>query len=125
MDFSYKFPAVKGIQAGKEFFIAMIPLRLLSKLFGNDDEYVPQSIVHRGDLTQPEFPKSKTIFWITVILMYSQHLQLPLTATMSLTRSQLLQSLGSLKFLWMRVLCSLMVSTVRPPLLKLLQKMKR
>ena len=41
MDFSYKFPAVKGIQAGKEFFTAMIPLRLLSKLFGNDDEYVP------------------------------------------------------------------------------------
>lgn len=41
MDFAYRFPAVKGFQAGKEFYIAMIPLRFLSKLFGNDDEYVP------------------------------------------------------------------------------------
>lgn len=41
MDFCYRFPAVKGVQAGKEYYIAMIPLRLLSRLFGNDDEYIP------------------------------------------------------------------------------------
>ena len=41
MDFCYRFPAVKGVQARKEYYIAMIPLRLLSRLFGSDDEYVP------------------------------------------------------------------------------------
>jgi len=41
MDFCYRFPAVKGVQAGKEYYIAMIPLRLLSRLFDSDDEYVP------------------------------------------------------------------------------------
>lgn len=41
MDFSYKFPAVRGIQAGKEYYIAMIPLRLLGCIFDVEDEYVP------------------------------------------------------------------------------------
>ena len=41
MDFSYQFPAVKGIQAGKEYYIAMVPLRLLSRIFEPEDEYVP------------------------------------------------------------------------------------
>ena len=33
MNFVYKFPAVRGIQAGKEYYISMVPLNLLSKLF--------------------------------------------------------------------------------------------
>lgn len=33
MNFAYKFPAVRGIQAGKEYYISMVPLKLLSKLF--------------------------------------------------------------------------------------------
>ena len=41
MDFCYRFPAVRGIQGGREYFITMVPLRLLSKLFGDDEEYVP------------------------------------------------------------------------------------
>ena len=27
MDFAYKFPVVRGIQAGREYFIAMVPLK--------------------------------------------------------------------------------------------------
>ena len=40
MAFSYKFAVVRGVQAQREYFIAMIPLGLLSKLFQNEDEYV-------------------------------------------------------------------------------------
>ena len=40
MEFSYRFPVVRGIQAKKEYFIAMVPLKMLDKLFPNDDEYV-------------------------------------------------------------------------------------
>lgn len=40
MEFAYRFPAVRGRQARREYYIAMVPLRLLSRLFVNDDEYV-------------------------------------------------------------------------------------
>lgn len=36
----YHFPAVKGIQAGKEYYICMIPLGLLDKIFITDPEEV-------------------------------------------------------------------------------------
>lgn len=37
-NFSYVFPAIRGIQAGREFYVSMCPLRLLPKLFHFDDE---------------------------------------------------------------------------------------
>lgn len=40
MEFSYRFPVVRGIQAKKEYYSAMVPLRMLEKLFPNDEEYV-------------------------------------------------------------------------------------
>jgi len=40
MNFCYRFPVVKGIQAGKEYYIGMIPLKMISKLFIDDNEYV-------------------------------------------------------------------------------------
>lgn len=59
MDFAYRFPAVKGFQAGKEFYIAMIPLRFLSKLFGNDDEYVPPEYRAQRRLNTTRIPVIK------------------------------------------------------------------
>lgn len=38
MDFVYRFPVVKGIQAETEYYIAMVPLKMLSRLFPADDE---------------------------------------------------------------------------------------
>ena len=38
MEFSYTFPAIKGIQAGKEYYSTMIPLNLLEKLFVFNEE---------------------------------------------------------------------------------------
>lgn len=40
MNFSYHFPAVKGIQAGREYYISMVPLKLLSRLFPSEEEIV-------------------------------------------------------------------------------------
>lgn len=50
MEFSYKFPAVKGIQAKKEYYISMVPLKLLKKLFPSDE-----------DVVQPEFRAQRRI----------------------------------------------------------------
>lgn len=40
MRFTYNFPAVKGIQAGHEYFITMVPLKLLTRLFPAEEEIV-------------------------------------------------------------------------------------
>ena len=41
MDFVYRFPVVKGIQAGREYYIGMVPLKMISRLFPSEDEFVP------------------------------------------------------------------------------------
>ncbi len=40
MDFIYRFPVVKGIQAKREYYIGMVPLKMIPRLFPLDDEYV-------------------------------------------------------------------------------------
>ena len=40
MNFFYSFPAVKGIQAKQEYYIAMVPLKMVKKLFPDEDEFV-------------------------------------------------------------------------------------
>ena len=59
MNFSYRFPAVKGYQAGREYYIAMIPLRFLERLFGNDDEYVPPEYRAQRRLNTTRIPVIK------------------------------------------------------------------
>ena len=38
--FSYNFTAIRGIQAGKEYFVAMCPLRIIPKIFLFDEEEI-------------------------------------------------------------------------------------
>ena len=40
MKYSYNFPAVKGLQAGREYYISMMPLKLLPRLFPSEEEIV-------------------------------------------------------------------------------------
>jgi DNA sulfur modification protein DndB len=41
--FGYVFPAIRGIQAGREYYVSMCPLRLIPKIFlFNEDELVPE-----------------------------------------------------------------------------------
>ena len=40
MDFSYNFPAITGIQAERQYYVAMVPLRMIPRLFPEGDEYV-------------------------------------------------------------------------------------
>lgn len=40
MNFCFKFPAVKGVQAKKEYYIAMVPMKMLNKIFQEDEEVV-------------------------------------------------------------------------------------
>ena len=56
MDFAYKFPVVKGKQAGREYFIAMVPLKMLSRLFPNEEEYVLPEYRAQRKLNESRIP---------------------------------------------------------------------
>lgn len=55
--FSYRFPAVKGIQAGTEYFICMIPLGLLGKLFLTDRNDVGPEYRAQRKLNEARIPE--------------------------------------------------------------------
>ena len=59
MRFSYKFPVVKGIQAGRTYFIAMVPLETLGKLFPTEDEYVLPEYRAQRKLNEARIPEIK------------------------------------------------------------------
>lgn len=56
MDFTYKFPVVRGVQAQKEYYIAMVPLKMLVKLFPNEDEYVLPEYRAQRKLNESRIP---------------------------------------------------------------------
>lgn len=56
MDFVYKFPVVRGIQAGREYYIAMIPLRMLKRLFPSEEEYVLPEYRAQRKLNESRIP---------------------------------------------------------------------
>jgi len=59
MKFSYSFPAVKGVQAGKEYYISMVPLKLLSRLFPADEEIVPPEYRAQRRINDARIPEIK------------------------------------------------------------------
>ncbi|MFD0315596.1 DNA sulfur modification protein DndB [Streptomyces flavalbus] len=53
--FDYVFPAIRGVQAGREFYVSMCPLRLIPRIFLFDDVELPaelraQRVLNKGRL---------------------------------------------------------------------------
>lgn len=57
MNFAYRFPVVKGLQAQKQYYIAMVPLKMIGKLFPNDDEYVLPEYRAQRKLNEARIPE--------------------------------------------------------------------
>jgi DNA sulfur modification protein DndB len=55
--FSYTFPAIRGVQAGREFYVSMCPLRLLRKLFVFDDEELVPELRAQRTLNKARVPE--------------------------------------------------------------------
>ncbi len=56
-NFQYVFPAIRGIQAGREYYVSMCPLRLIPKIFiFDEEELVPelraQRLLNKGRLPE-------------------------------------------------------------------------
>ncbi len=56
MGYIYKFPVVKGIQADRVYYIAMVPLKMLHRLFPREDEYVPPEYRAQRRLNETRIP---------------------------------------------------------------------
>lgn len=58
MNFSFKFPAVRGVQAGAEYYISMVPMGLLGKLFSeNTDNTVLPEFRAQRKLNESRIPE--------------------------------------------------------------------
>lgn len=56
-DFEYTFPAVRGIQAGRQYFIMMCPLRLIPKIFLFDESEIPAKLRAQRRINQARVPE--------------------------------------------------------------------
>ncbi len=56
MEFVYRFPVAKGIQATRQYYIAMVPLKMIGRLFSSDSEYVPPEYRAQRRLNESRIP---------------------------------------------------------------------
>lgn len=59
MNFSYVFPAVKGVQAKKDYYITMIPLKYLVKILPEPGEYLPPEFRAQRRINEQRIPGMK------------------------------------------------------------------
>jgi len=55
--FGYSFPAIRGIQAGREYYVSMCPLRLIPKIFLFDEEELVPELRAQRILTKARVPE--------------------------------------------------------------------
>src|SRR3989338_5824877 len=54
---SYTFPALRGVQAGREFYVTMCPLKLIPKIFDFDSEDIPARLRAQRTLNRSRIPE--------------------------------------------------------------------
>ena len=57
LDFSYSFPSIRGIQAGREYYVSMCPLKLIPRLFHFDDESIMPNMRAQRLLNKARVPE--------------------------------------------------------------------
>ena len=57
MSITYKFAVVKGIQANRDYYIAMVPLGILSKLFSDEKEYIAPEFRAQRCINEARIPE--------------------------------------------------------------------
>jgi DNA sulfur modification protein DndB len=55
--FEYQFPAIRGIQAGREYYVSMCPLRLIPKIFLFDEEELVPELRAQRILNKARIPE--------------------------------------------------------------------
>ncbi|MDG4803145.1 DNA sulfur modification protein DndB [Micromonospora sp. WMMD980] len=55
--YEYAFPAIRGVQAGRVYFVSMCPLKLLAKMFVWDDDDLPVQLRAQRTLNKGRIPE--------------------------------------------------------------------
>ena len=55
--FEYNFPAIRGIQAGREYYASMCPLRLIPRIFLFDEEELKPEVRSQRVLNRGRIPE--------------------------------------------------------------------
>src|SRR4051794_1043174 len=55
--FEYVFPAIRGVQAGREYYVTMCPLRLIPRLFVFDEEELVPELRAQRTLNKARVPE--------------------------------------------------------------------
>ncbi|MCC5968800.1 MAG: DNA sulfur modification protein DndB [Pararhodobacter sp.] len=55
--FHYAFPAIRGVQAGREYYVSMCPLRLIPKIFLFDEEELTPELRSQRTLNKARIPE--------------------------------------------------------------------
>jgi DNA sulfur modification protein DndB len=58
-DYCYTFPVIRGVQAGREYYVTMCPLHLIPRLFKFDEEDVPAELRAQRMLNKSRVPTIK------------------------------------------------------------------
>lgn len=57
LDFRYSFPAIKGHQANSEYYVAMCPFKIVSKIFHNSEDDIPPEFRAQRTLNKSRIPE--------------------------------------------------------------------
>lgn len=93
----YQFPAVKGIQAGNEYYICMIPLGLLEKIFVNGEEDVLPEFRAQRKLNEYRIPTIKNYILNNRDSYVFSALAASVDGYMEFVASNDMESIGTLK----------------------------
>ena len=61
--FEYIFPAIRGVQAGREYYVSMCPLRLIPKIFIFDEEELLPELRAQRILNKARIPEMARYVW--------------------------------------------------------------
>ncbi len=97
MNFHYNFPAVKGLQALREYYIAMVPLSLLSKMFNSDDEYLLPEYRAQRSINESRIPEIRDYILSNPTTYCFSALSASIDGEFSFEKSELDENIGVLK----------------------------
>ena len=103
MEYVYRFPVVRGIQAESEYYIAMVPLKMLAKLFPvEDEEFVRPEYRAQRKLNEARIPVI-SIFLKIEIRMYFLRWLLQSMENIDLKQTRIMMKQEFLKYRWMPI----------------------
>lgn len=97
MNFHYNFPAVRGLQAEREYYIAMIPLSLLSKIFGNEEEYLLPEYRAQRNINESRIPEIRDYILNNTTTYCFSALSASIDGEFCFEKSELDENIGVLK----------------------------